>query len=214
MRKLTSVLATCVALVVSLATAHAAQLYVPLTNYPGDGTTLEIVVTNPDTIARTFSGAIIAEGSNGNVDTGTPTDAVTIDPGATRVIKAPPGTGTLAAQRLRRARDQRAHASPDPDRRLSGRGGPVSSTATTCIRRTRRRIVQSMLAAHGYLSDFALWNASKATARCEASVHLVNGTPDRPGLPDPRRSALAHAVRQRGRGRRWSRTRSRRSAST
>jgi hypothetical protein len=175
MRQLSSVLTSCAAMAVSLSAAHAAQLYVPLTNYPGDGTTLEIVVTNPDTTARTFSGAVLAEGSNGNVDTGTPTDPVTIAPLSTRVIKAPPGTGAWrlsgfdgleisARMRVPTAvADYQGVEIPLLD---SDNVHPANSTA----------IVQSLLAAHGYLTDFALWNASKANMRCEASVHLANGT--------------------------------------
>jgi hypothetical protein len=175
MRKLTSVLATCAALVASLATAHAAQIYVPLTNYPGDGTTLEIVVTNPDAIARTFSGAIIAEGSNGNVDTGTPTDAVTIDPGTTRVINAPPGTGTWRLSGFEGLEISARMRVPTSTPGYQGEEVPILDTDNVHPANSTA-IVQSMLAVHGYLSDFALWNASKSTARCEASVHLVNGT--------------------------------------
>ena len=69
MRKLTSVLATCAALAVSVSSAHAAQLYVPLTNYPGDGTTLEIVVTNPGPPLRRPS----PEPSSPRAPTATPT---------------------------------------------------------------------------------------------------------------------------------------------
>ena len=196
MRKLTSVLATCAALAVSLSSAHAAQLYVPLTNYPGDGTTLEIVVTNPDTTARTFTGAILAEGTNGNTDHGTPTGAVTVDPRTTRVIKAPPGNGTWRlsgfdgleiSARMRvptAAADYQGEEVPLLD---SDNVHPANSTA----------IVQSLLAAHGYLTDFALWNAAKVNARCEASVHLANGTQIGPDFRDPRRAALAHVVRER-----------------
>ncbi len=175
MRKLASVLATCAALVSTVASAHAAQLYVPLTNYTGDGTALEIIVTNPDTTARTFTGAILAEGSNGNTDTGTPTAAVTVDPLSTRVIKAPPGTGVWRlsgfegleiSARMRvptAAADYQGVQVPLLD---SENVHPANSTA----------IVQSLLAAHGYLTDFALWNAAAVNARCEASVHLANGT--------------------------------------
>jgi hypothetical protein len=174
MRKLTSVLATCAATFVSLASAHAAQLYVPLTNYQGDGTVLEIVVTNPDTVPRTFSGTIIAEGSNGNVDKGTPTEPITVNPGATRVIKAPAGSGTWRLSGNEgleiSARMRVATAAPS----YEGEEVPLLDSDNVHPANSRV-IVQSLLAAHGYLSDFVLWNASTSNARCEATVHLVNG---------------------------------------
>ena len=124
---------------------------------------------------------------------------MTVDPGTTRVIKAPPGTGAWRlsgfdgleiSARMRvptAAADYQGEEVPLLD---SDNVHPANSTA----------IVQSLLAAHGYLTDFALWNASKANMRCEASVHLANGTQIGPGLRDPRRSALAHLVRERGGG--------------
>jgi hypothetical protein len=156
------------------AASHAAQLYVPLTNYPGDGTTLEIVVTNPDTVARTFSGVILAEGINGNVDLGTPTQAVTVDPGTTRVVKAPPGTGLwrLAGHDGLEISARMRVPTGTPD--YQGEEVPILSSDSVHAANSTV-VVQSILAAHGYLSDYALFNASKSLARCEASVHLVGG---------------------------------------
>ncbi len=175
MRKLTSVLATCAALFVSLSSAHAAQLYVPLTNYPGDGTTLEIIVTNPDTTtARTFTGAILAEGTNGNTDLGTPTGSVTVDPRTTRVIKAPPGKGTWRLSGFDGLEISARMRVPTAVADYQGEEVPLLDSDNVHPANSKA-IVQSLLAAHGYLTDFALWNAAKVNARCEATVHLANG---------------------------------------
>ena len=91
------------------------------------------------------------------------------------MIKAPPGKGTWRlsgfdgleiSARMRvptAAADYLGEEVPLLD---SDNVHPANSTA----------VVQSMLAAHGYLTDFALWNAAKTNMRCEASVHLANGT--------------------------------------
>ena len=212
MRKLSFVLATCASLAVSLSSAHAAQLYVPLTNYPGDGTALEIVVTNPDATARTFTGAIVAEGSNGNTDNGTPTGAVTVDPGTTRVIKAPPGIGTWRLSGYEGLEISARMRVPTAAADFQGEEVPLLDSDNVHPANSRV-IVQSLLAAHGYLTDFALWNAAKANMRCEASVNLANGTKIGPEFS----RSTSHRSRSRcsrtWRRRRWSRTRSRRSAS-
>src|SRR5688572_9890146 len=174
MRKLSKLFSTTVALAVTLSPVYATQLYVPLTNYPGDGTTLEIVVTNPDTVARMFAGVIIAQGVNGNVDQGTPTPSVTVEPGSTRVVKAPPGTGLWRLHGHEGLEISARMRVPTDSPNYQGEEVPILSSDVLHPANSKV-IVQSIVAAHGYLSDFVLFNGSKATARCQASVHLVSG---------------------------------------
>ena len=123
MRKLTKLFSTCVALAVTLSPAYAAQLYVPLTNYPGDGTTLEIVVTNPDTVGPHLRGRDPRRGHQRQRRSG---DAD--GPGHRRARHHARGEGaaghrSVAPERPRRARGQRPHARSHRFAGLSGRRG-------------------------------------------------------------------------------------------
>jgi hypothetical protein len=182
MRKSTLVAATLMALaMLAAATATPAQqpalqLYVPLTNYPGDGTSLELIVTNPDQVtARSFAGTIFAEGSDGSTDGGTATGTVTVPPKTTMVIKGPPGTGLWrihgyiglqVSARLRVPTASPSHEAAPLPVFDADRVHPAGSTV----------LVQSLMAGEGYLSDFGLFNAGGASARCEANVYLAGGT--------------------------------------
>jgi len=174
MRKPILPLTICAALAMSIAAAQAQHLYVPLTSYPGDGTILELVATNPDTQPRSFSGTILAEGSDGGVDPGTPTESIEIAPGSTRIVNAPPGIGLWRLQGFAglqiSARMRVATASPNHE----GAPMPVLSTETVHAAGTTV-LVQSLIAVEGYLSDVGLFNAGEDGARCEAEVVLSNG---------------------------------------
>jgi hypothetical protein len=176
LRQPIAALMTCVALAASSAAVRAQKVvYVPLTNYPGDATAFELVVTNTDTgAAHGFSGTILAQGSNGTSDPGTPTELINVDPGATRVIKGPPGTGLWRlsghaglqlSARMKVPTGVSLHQGVEVPILSSDNLHPANSTV----------LVQSLLAAHGYLTDYALFNAGTASARCQAAVYLVNG---------------------------------------
>jgi hypothetical protein len=168
-------LLTCLALAPSMA-AQGQNLYVPLTSYAGDGTVLELVATNPDPeVTRLFSGAIFAEGQNGLTATGTPTEQVGVVPGATRVIVAPQGIGVWRLKGHAGLQLSARLRVPGASSQHQGDAVPIMS-ADTVHPAGATVEVQSLIAASGYLSDFGLWNAGQAQARCEARVRLANGT--------------------------------------
>jgi hypothetical protein len=175
MRRSIFALTAAASLTLSIAAAQAQHLYLPRTSHPGDGTVLELVVTNPDPeLTRVVTGALLGEGVDGVATAGTPIDQIGVAPKATRIVVVPAGIGLLRLKgysglqlsaRLRvpgGASQRQGDAVP-----LLGLGNVVPPNTTV--------EAQSLIAVTGYLSDVGLFNAGQQAAHCEARVSLADG---------------------------------------
>ncbi|HVR29241.1 MAG TPA: hypothetical protein VMS86_06860 [Thermoanaerobaculia bacterium] len=170
------VLSMFAALAVPNAAARAQQVYVPLTSYPGDGTVLELVATNPDTeLTRVFSGVVLPEGADGVTTAGEATGAIGVAPGSTRVVVGPPGIGLWRLEGYSGLQLSARLRIPGSTSSRQGDWVPILSRDSVHPANTTVE-AQSLIAATGFLSDFGVFIAGQVAARCDARLLLADGT--------------------------------------
>jgi hypothetical protein len=171
----------CVSLLSSIGLAQAQSVYVPRTSYTGDGTVLELIVTNPDPErSRSFRGVLLDEGADGTAAIGTSTEAILVAPKSTRIVAAPAGVGLW---RLEGQAGLQIGARLRIPGGVSRQGEAVPVLNSVNVHPADATVeVQSLVGASGHLSDIGLFNAGDQVAVCEARVSRVDGAQIGPTL--------------------------------